>query len=132
MYAFNVIIKQPFVQAVETVIAALAEEKFGIVSDVNVQAVFKKKMDVDYPGYRMLGACKAPLAKKVLDADPDAGALLPCNVIVRESGENEATVVFLDPVTILSHSGTDAAVEVAAIAKEELLRVKNVLTNIRN
>ena len=130
MYAFDVTINQPMDQAVDTVIAALADENYGVVSDVNVSGIFKKKLDVDYGGYRILGACKAPLAKQVLDADPNAGALLPCNVVVRESGENQTTVAFLDPVFIMSHSGTDAATQVGATAKQELLRVKDALARL--
>ena len=130
MYAFDVTINQPMDQAVDTVIAALGEENFGVVSDVNVSGIFRKKLDVDYGGYRILGACKAPYAKKVLDADPNAGALLPCNVVVRQSGENQTTVAFLDPVLIMSHSGTDAATEVGAQAKAELLRVKQALAKV--
>lgn len=130
MYAFDVTINQPMDQAVETVMAALADENYGVVSDVNVGGIFKKKLNVDYGGYRILGACKAPLAKKVLDADPNAGALLPCNVVVRESGENQTTVAFLDPVIIMSHTDTAAAREVGEIAKEELLRVREALSKV--
>jgi len=129
MYAFDVVINQPMDKAVDVVIAALGDENFGVVSDVNVSGIFKKKLDVDYGGYRILGACKAPLAKKVLDADANAGALLPCNVVIRESGENQTTVAFLDPDVIMALSGTDEAKAVGALAKEELLRVRDALAD---
>lgn len=123
MYEFNVTLNQSFDQAMETVKAALMEEKLGIVSEVDVQAVFKKKMDKDIPSYRILGACNPMLADRVLAAEPNSGTLLPCNVIVREAGENKTVVSFMDPETILNLSDSSELHAVGQEAKQKLLRV---------
>ena len=122
MYEFNLILDQPFPQAIETVKAALLEEQLGIVSEVDVQAVFKAKMDKDIPGYRILGACNPKLADRVLSAEPNAGTLLLCNLIVRAEGE-KSVVSFMDPMAVLGLSSSDEVKAVAAEAKEKLLRV---------
>ncbi|MDM8547497.1 DUF302 domain-containing protein [Candidatus Venteria ishoeyi] len=102
-----------FEDAVEKVIAALSAEKFGIVSDVNVQGIFKKKMDHEIPGYRILGACMAPLARRVIEADPDAGALLPCNVVVRETEEQRVFVSLMSAQAVLALAENEAISQVA-------------------
>jgi uncharacterized protein (DUF302 family) len=122
MYEFNLTLDQPFSQAIETVKAALLEEQLGIVSEVDVQAVFKAKMDKDIPGYRILGACNPKLADRVLSAEPNAGTLLPCNLIVRAEGE-KSVVSFMDPMAVLGLSSSNEVKAVAAEAKEKLLRV---------
>lgn len=127
MYAFKTTLKQPFEQAVQTVTDALAAEKFGVVSDINVQGIFKAKLDVDYRGYRILGACKPGLAKAMVDADPDIGALLPCNVVVYENGPEESTVAFLDPVAVFGLSVSADVKTVAQQAKDEMMLVKIAL-----
>ncbi|MDX1345017.1 MAG: DUF302 domain-containing protein, partial [Sedimenticolaceae bacterium] len=84
MYEFNTSLDSNFEEALEKVRAVLMEEQLGIVSEVDVQAVFKAKMDKDIPPYRILGACNPKLADQVLATDPNAGTLLPCNLVVRE------------------------------------------------
>jgi len=123
MYEFNVTLNQPFDQALETVKAALMEEKLGIVSEVDVQAVFKNKMDKDIPPYLILGACNPMLADRVLTAEPNSGTLLPCNFVVREAGENETVVSFMDPETVLNLSDSSELHAVGKEAKQKLLRV---------
>ena len=122
MYEFNITLNQPFAEAIETVKAALMEEQLGIVSEVDVQAVFKAKMDKDIPSYRILGACNPKLADRVLAAEPNAGALLPCNLVVRAEGDS-TVVSFMDPVTVMGLSESDEVQAVAAEAKEKLQRV---------
>jgi len=103
MYAFSEELKlnySDFEDAVAKVKECLMAEKMGVVSEVNVAGILKAKMDVDYPGYRILGACVPPLAKRVIDADPEGGALLPCNVIVRQEGD-KVMVTFMDPKPVL-------------------------------
>jgi uncharacterized protein (DUF302 family) len=123
MYEFNTEIDLPFEQALEKVRATLMEEHLGIVSDVDVQAIFKNKLDKTTPAYHIFGACNPKLAERVLDSEPNAGTLLPCNFIMRETGENKTVVSFMDPVTVLALSSTEEPKKVAAEAKEKLLRV---------
>lgn len=129
MYEFNLTLKQPFETALETVREVLMGEQLGIVSEVNVQAVFKAKMDKNIPGYHILGACNPKLADRVLAAEPNAGTLLPCNLIVREAGEDETVVSFMDPEAVMGLSSSDEVKAVASEAKAKLLRVVETLGN---
>ncbi|MES9872151.1 MAG: DUF302 domain-containing protein [Candidatus Sedimenticola sp. 20ELBAFRAG] len=130
MYEFNLTLAQPFDTALETVKEALMQEQLGIVSEVNVQAVFKAKMDKDIPAYRILGACNPKLADKVLEAEPNAGTLLPCNLIVRDGGDGNTVVSFMDPGAVLGLSESDVVKSVADEAKAKLLRVADALKKI--
>ena len=123
MYEFNVTLDLPSDQAVEKLREALQTEQLGIVSDVDVQAIFKAKMGKDIPAYRILGACNPGLADRVLAAEPNAGALLPCNVVVRDAGGGRTVVSFMDPVTVLGLSSSPAAHAVASEARAKLERV---------
>jgi uncharacterized protein (DUF302 family) len=123
MYEFNITLKQPFAQAMETVKTALMEEHLGIVSDVDVQAIFKAKMDKEIPAYHILGACNPKLADRVLAAEPNAGTLLPCNLILRDDGAGNTVVSFMDPVSVLGLAEADEVKAVADEAKEKLQRV---------
>ena len=115
-----------FDQAVETVTAALAEEGFGILTEIDVQAVLKKKLDIDRPKYLILGACNPNLANTVLNEEPWAGLLLPCNVVVQEV-DGGTEVGFMDPEVISQVSGNKAIYDTACDAKERLLRAANSL-----
>jgi uncharacterized protein (DUF302 family) len=123
MYEFNTEIDLPFDQAVERVRELLLEQHLGIVSDVDVQAIFKNKMDKVIPPYHIFGACNPKLAERVLSSEPNAGTLLPCNFIMREDETGKVTVSFMDPVTVLGLCETDEPKKVADEAKEMLLRV---------
>ncbi|MCB1773265.1 MAG: DUF302 domain-containing protein, partial [Gammaproteobacteria bacterium] len=101
----------------------LAAEHLGIVSDVDVQAVFKNKMDKDIPAYRILGACNPKLADRVIADEPNAGVLLPCNVLVRSTGPGTTVVSFLDPAAVLNLTATDEPKRVATDARAMLDRV---------
>lgn len=122
-YEFNVTLSMPFVDAVEKVRETLMSEHLGIVSDVDVQAVFKNKMDKDIPAYHIFGACNPKLADRVISGEPNAGVLLPCNFIMREVDADNTVVSFMDPVPVLGLTETDEPKAVAAEAKEMLLRV---------
>lgn len=123
MYEFNTSLDGNFEEVLEKVRAVLMEEQLGIVSEVDVQAVFKAKMDKEIPPYRILGACNPKLADQVLTAEPNAGTLLPCNLIVREEAPGSVVVSFMDPEAVLGLTDSDAVKEVGKIAKEKLLRV---------
>lgn len=123
MYEFNTTLDLPFDQAMERVRECLMAEHLGIVSDVDVQAVFKNKMDKDIPPYRILGACNPKLADRVISGEPNAGVLLPCNVVVREIGPESTVVSFLDPAAVLNLTATDEPKQVATDARAMLDRV---------
>ncbi|QTR53593.1 DUF302 domain-containing protein [Thiothrix unzii] len=127
-YEFNTTLQSGFEEAIERVRAVLMEEHLGVVSEVNVQAIFKAKMDKDIPPYRIFGACNPKLASQILEVEPNAGTLLPCNFIMYETTPGNVVVSFMDPVTVLGLAQSDAAQEVGKVAKEKLLRVIDKLS----
>jgi uncharacterized protein (DUF302 family) len=129
MYEFNTEIDLPFPEALERVTETLMSEHLGIVSDVDVQAVFKAKMDKDIPAYHIYGACNPKLADRVLSSEPNAGTLLPCNFILREVENGNTVVSFMDPVAVLGLGESEELQSVATEAKEKLLRVMEKLNS---
>jgi len=123
MYEINVSLSGSFDEVKEKVLAVLMEEQLGIVSEVNVQATMKKKLDVSIPPYQILGACNPKLALQILESDPNAGNLLPCNFVIREDKPGTIVVSFMDPVTVLGLAESEAINEIAKIAKEKIQRV---------
>ncbi len=123
MYGFNATLRLSFDEAIERVLAALKMEGFGVLSDIDVQYAMKEKLGVDMPPYRILGACNPPLAHKALQAEPDIGFLLPCNVVVRQEGESHVTVAFIDPLVIMEMVDKP---EVQAVAKDAEQRLRRV------
>jgi uncharacterized protein (DUF302 family) len=122
-YVFGVEMALPFETALERTLAALHAEKLGVVSDVDVAAILKNKLGEDVGGYRILGACAPGLAKRVIQSQPAAGVLLPCNLVVRRIADTRTAVDFMDPVTVLALAGDAEADKVAAEALEILERV---------
>ncbi|MBK1718792.1 DUF302 domain-containing protein [Thiocystis violacea] len=122
-YAFGVEIDLPFAAALEKLQADLHAEKLGVVSDINVAAILKNKLGEEIGEYRILGACAPMLAKRVIDSQPVAGTLLPCNVVVRQLSESRTAIDFMDPVTVLALADDDAANAVAEEARGILMRV---------
>src|SRR3990172_820788 len=97
-YHFSKTLRMPFDAAVERVTAALQREGFGILTEIDVKATLKKKLDVDFRNYRILGACNPPLAYQALQLEDKVGTMLPCNVIVEDKGEGTVEVSAVDPV----------------------------------
>lgn len=100
-FGFGKIVDSGFEEAVQQVTEELAKEGFGVLTVIDVQATLKTKLDVDMPGYRILGACNPGLANQAISAVPDIGLLLPCNVLVREDEEGQVHVGFMDPGAVL-------------------------------
>lgn len=121
-YGLKTTLDMSFKDAVEHVTTALKAEGFGILTEINVQATLKQKLDVDMPEYIILGACNPKLAHEALQHEPDIGLLLPCNVIVHTVGE-ETQVAILDPSTMTEVTDNPALRHVAEEARTRLDRV---------
>jgi uncharacterized protein (DUF302 family) len=117
----------PYDQAVERVTAALAAEGFGILTEIDVKATLKKKLDLDFRRYVILGACNPPLAHRALTAELDVGLLLPCNVIVYEDDGGGSVVSAADPGAMMEVSGNPALEPVAEEARARLERALDSL-----
>jgi uncharacterized protein (DUF302 family) len=128
MYVFGVVLESPFEEAVERVKEALIAEKLGLVSEVDVGGILRAKLGEDIGGYRILGACAPDLAKRVIQSQPAAGALLPCNLVVRTIDAASTAVDFMDPVSVLALARIPAIDEVAAEARAALERVRDRLS----
>jgi len=127
MYSFSVTLNQPFDDAVENVTAELMKEGFGILTEIDFAGTIKKKLDIDRPAYKILGACNPPLANQAVTADNNAGVLLPCNVVVRDNENGSCDVVFMDPMAVINLSDNADVASVAKEANERLQRVKAAL-----
>jgi uncharacterized protein (DUF302 family) len=109
-------------------VAALKDEGFGILTEIDIAAAFKEKLGADFRPYRILGACDPPLAHQALGADLDIGLLLPCNLVIYEADEPGKTVVAaIDPVAQLGVTGRD---DIKPLANEVRERLERVLAEI--
>jgi uncharacterized protein (DUF302 family) len=123
MYGFHTQAKGTFDEVIDAVTAALKTEGFGVLSDIDVAATFKAKLEIERRPYRILGACNPALANRAISTDADIGLLLPCNVVVREEEDGSVTVAFMDPVAVLDLVKRP---EIAALAEEVRARLQRV------
>ncbi|MFP4620760.1 MAG: DUF302 domain-containing protein [Bacteroidales bacterium] len=126
-YYTNKTLEGTFDQVVDKVTNALKEEGFGILSDIDVSETLKKKLDVNFRKYRILGACNPPNAHKALSAEPYIGLMLPCNVVVQETDDGKVDVAAVDPVASMTAVENSDLKIVATNIKEKLERVINNL-----
>jgi len=129
-FIFSAQLNHPIDSAIEILRTTLMKHHFGIISDINVAAIIKTKLDEDMPAYRILGACNPKMAKGMIDEIPQAGALLPCTIVARELEGGNTTFDFMDPVAVLGIANNAMMDKVAADAKQKLEAVVVELGNI--
>ncbi len=124
---FQVLLTEPYDEAVEKVVAALKTEGFGVLTTVDFKETFKKKLDADFRRYVVLGACNPPLAYRALQSDSLAGTLLlPCNVTVEESEGGTLVVSIVNPEAVLHAEAFSENDEIKAVAAEARARLERV------
>lgn len=126
-YGFGKTVNLTFEAALERVTQELQKEGFGVLTDIDVQATLKKKLNADMPPYRILGACNPPLAHRALTVEPQIGLLLPCNVVVRDDEAGAIRVEFMDPTAVLDLVGKAEIHQLAGEVRQRLERVMAAL-----
>ncbi|HRI55598.1 MAG TPA: DUF302 domain-containing protein [Anaerolineae bacterium] len=114
------VVKLDYDQAVEQTKAALKEQGFGVLTEIDVRATLKTKLDIDFQRYVILGACNPPLAHQALSTDPSVGLMLPCNVVVYDNGDGASTVSALNPMAAIGVVGNPGLDAMAAAATAKL------------
>jgi uncharacterized protein (DUF302 family) len=126
-YAFGKTVTLGFDATVEKITAELAKEGFGILTEIDVSATMKKKLNADIPPYKILGACNPQFAHRAIGLEPQIGALLPCNVVVRQDAAGKVQLEFMDPNAVLTLVDRP---EMKEIAKEVRQRLENALARV--
>jgi uncharacterized protein (DUF302 family) len=127
-YTLGTTLQRPYEESVEAVRDALAAQGFGVLTEIDLRATLKDKLDVDVPPEVILGACRPPLAYQALQADPSVATVLPCNVVVRAAGDRTTVVEALDPAAMMELSGGDALDAVASDARHRITAMLVALT----
>lgn len=127
-YYFSQKINQPFDKVIEKVTLALKEKGFGILTEIDVKETLKKKLDVDFHNYRILGACNPPFAHKALQAENKIGTMLPCNVIVQEVEDGGVEVAAVDPIASMQAVDNPKLQEIAVEVRD---RLKSVIESLK-
>jgi len=126
-YYFNKTVKGNFEDLIDKVSKELEKEGFGVLTDIDLKATFKKKLDVDFQNYRILGACNAPYAHKALSAEDKVGTMLPCNVIVQQLKDDSIEIAAVNPLASMQAIDNPGLKEIADEITEKL---KKVISNI--
>ncbi len=122
-YYYNKTVDMDFDEAVSSVTQALKKEGFGILTDIDVKSTLKKKLDVDFRNYRILGACNPPFAYKALQAEDKIGTMLPCNVIVQETADGGIEIAAIDPIASMKAIDNPKLSEIAETIGQKLKTV---------
>jgi len=122
-YYFNKKFKGTFDEIYDRTLASLKKGGFGVLTEIDVKATLKKKMDVDFRQYKILGACNPPFAYKALQAEDKIGTMLPCNVIIQELGEGEVEVAAIDPISSMQAIENEALMPVAQQVQKKMFDV---------
>ena len=128
-FGLQITLDVPYEAAIEKATAALKEEGFGVLTEIDVKATLKKKLDADFRRYVILGACNPNLAYQALQSELEIGLLLPCNVIVYETDDGQSNVSILNPMSMMDVTENDSLEKVAGQAAEKLNRVVKALAN---
>ena len=126
-YCFKVQLNIDFEGALERVTVALKEQGFGILTEIDVTATLKKKLNADFRPYRILGACNPPFAYRALQAEPLIGAMLPCNVVVQQLDDGIIEVAAVDPMASMQAIDNPALAEIAAEVQQKMKTVISLL-----
>jgi uncharacterized protein (DUF302 family) len=127
MYSFSIKVNADLSAVEEKIIAALAEEGFGVLTEIDVQATLKKKLGLEKRPYKILGACNPQLANQAIDAEPEIGVLLPCNVVLRQDESGQNIVTFMDPAAVLTLVDREGVAELANEVRARLKRVSDAV-----
>ncbi len=129
MYGFNISLSGNIEEIRSRVVEELQQAGFGVLTEIDVAAVLKKKINVDRRPYIILGACNPKLANQAINADPDIGLLLPCNVVLREEEDGSITVAFMDPAAVLGLVEKDGVEQLAGEVRGLLEGVRDALSS---
>ena len=127
-YGFGISVRLPYQDAFERTRAALKQQGFGVLTEIDVRQTLKDKMDVEFRPYVILGACNPPLAHRALTADLEIGLLLPCNVVVYDNGDDTSTFDSMDPEAALGLVGDNPAI--AEVARDAKVRLRQAIDSI--
>ena len=122
-YYFNKVVNMAFDEAIDKVTEELKKEGFGVLIEIDVKEALKKKLDVDFRKYRILGACNPQYAYKALQAEDKIGTMLPCNVIVQETEDEKVEIAAIDPVASMQSVQNESLGEIATIIRAKLKKV---------
>lgn len=126
-YTMRATVNRPYDDTVEAVRARLADAGFGVLTEIDLKATLKKKLDVDVAPQVILGACRPQLAHRAIEADPSIAALLPCNVVVRAQDESTTVVEAFDPQAMMSMAGEAAGEALREVAEDARERLRSAL-----